>query len=110
MHFIRGINSYLGNKPKIKFSSEFDLHEDKNQRLIDLCLSNNIYTYYSGPAAKSYMDLDLFHEANIKVEFWDYRNYKQYEQLYDPFEHGVSIIDLLLNEGDKSKEYFKFSK
>lgn len=110
MHFIRGINAYLGNKPKIQFSSDFDLHEEKNQRLIDLCLANNISTYYSGPAAQSYMDLEMFSDAQIKVVFWDYSNYKKYEQLHDSFEGGVSVIDLLLNEGLNSKEFFKFSK
>jgi hypothetical protein len=27
----------------------------------------------------------------------NYENYKEYEQLYPPFEHGVTILDLILN-------------
>ena len=56
------------------------------------------------------MDLEMFSDAQIKVVFWDYSNYKKYEQLHDSFEGGVSVIDLLLNEGLNSKEFFKFSK
>ena len=36
-----------------------------------------------------------------------YSDYPEYEQLFPPFEHGVSILDLIFNEGLGS---FKFMK
>jgi hypothetical protein len=37
----------------------------------------------------------------------DYSGYKPYGQLYPPFEHGVSVIDLIFNEGPAAREYMK---
>lgn len=108
MHFIRHLNSFLDIKTKIIFSSDYELHEEKNQRLLNLCIELGIKDYYSGPAARNYMDLQLFIENKINVHFWDYSGYQVYNQLNPPFEHGVSIIDLLFNEGKNSKNYFKF--
>ena len=30
-----------------------------------------------------------------------YEGYREYPQLHGPFEHGVSVLDLLLNVGDR---------
>ena len=83
------------------FSSEYNLDEDcKTQKLVSICKQANANIYYSGPAAKNYMDIDLFEKENIEVRYFDYSNYKEYNQLHDKFEHGVTILDLLLNEGN----------
>ena len=37
----------------------------------------------------------------------DYSGYPEYEQLYGPFEHQVSIVDLILNEGPDAPKYLK---
>ena len=49
----------------------------------------------------------LAKQENIKVEWMDYSGYKEYEQLNSPFEHGVTILDLIFNEGDRAKEFMK---
>ena len=59
------------------------------------------------PAAKDYMDVNLFEKNNVRVEWLDYAGYKEYAQLYPPFEHGVSIIDLLFNTGQEANSYLK---
>ncbi|MCC7532408.1 MAG: WbqC family protein, partial [Bacteroidia bacterium] len=59
----------------------------------------------SGPAAKAYMDETLFEKENIKVHYWNYSGYKEYNQLFPPFEHGVTILDLLFNEGNDALKY-----
>jgi hypothetical protein len=43
----------------------------------------------------------------IDIEWMDYSNYPEYNQLYPPFEHAVSIIDLIFNEGDNATKYMK---
>lgn len=107
MHFINGINNYLNIDVNIRYSSEFNLADEKTQRLVDICKQTGITDYYSGPAAKAYMDEGKFLSENINVHFWDYSGYPEYTQLNCGFEHGVSVIDLIMNEGLDS---FKFLK
>lgn len=92
---------------RIVRSEDFELLEDRNERLVDICRKLGGTEYYSGPAAKSYMDESLFETAGIKVNFLNYDGYPEYEQLYPPFEHAVSILDLLFNEGPNARKYLK---
>jgi hypothetical protein len=109
LHFINEINHRLGIQTEIKFSSEFELAEEKTQRLVNICKNLNVTDYYSGPAAEAYMELKKFELQNINVHYWDYSGYPAYEQLYGNFEHGVSVIDLLMCEGDSSINFLKFT-
>ena len=34
-----------------------------------------------------------------------YDGYPEYPQLHPPFEHAVSVLDLLLNTGDRAPSY-----
>lgn len=105
--FINAINRLLRIKTKISWSMEFDLPEGKNEKLIAICKQCNANIYLSGPAAKSYLDEELFKKEGIKVEWMDYSGYPEYPQLYPPFEHGVSIIDLIFNTGPEATKYMK---
>lgn len=107
LYFIRAINSFLGIKTEILSSSDFYLAEDRNQRLIDICNALKATDYYSGPSAKNYLNELMIKNAGINVHYIDYSKYKEYHQLYPPFEHGVSILDMLLNLGEESKQHFK---
>jgi hypothetical protein len=102
LHFINGINKYLKITTPIRLSSEFKLHEERNQRLINICKDVNTTDYYSGPSAKSYMNETMFAANNINVHYFDYSSYPIYVQLYGEFEHGVSILDLIFNKGLES--------
>ena len=95
--FIIAINQILGIKTKIRFSSEFEIYGDQTEKLINICKQSNATVYISGPAAKTYFDEQLANKENILVKYMNYENYKEYEQLYPPFEHGVTILDLILN-------------
>ena len=39
----------------------------------------------------------------------DYSGYLEYPQLYPPFEHNVSVLDLIFNTGPKARMYMKDS-
>ena len=95
--FIIAINQILGIKTKIRFSSEFEIYGDQTVKLINICKQCNATIYISGPAAKGYFDEQLANKENIQVKWMNYENYKEYEQLHPPFEHGVTILDLILN-------------
>lgn len=107
LHFMKGIMNLLNITTDIRLSSEFDLAEDRNERLLNICKALNATHYISGPAAKDYLDADMFAAAGIEVEWADYSGYREYRQLHGGFEHGVSIVDLLLNEGSNSPKYLK---
>ncbi len=105
--FIRKICQLLEINTEIVDSRNLNLKGDRQERLIDACKKLNAETYISGSAAKSYLNENLFNEQQINVEWMDYSNYKKYSQLFPPFEHGVSILDLIFNEGLDAKNYLK---
>jgi hypothetical protein len=107
---INHICSISGISTKITDSANFELKGDPTERLVSICKQAGADVYLSGPAAKNYLRESLFTEEGVKVEWMDYDNYPEYAQLYPPFSHAVSIIDLLFNVGDKAGEYMKFSK
>ena len=108
--FISTINEILGIKTKIRFSSEFELFEGQTEKLIGICKQCNADVYLSGPAAKDYFDEVVAQKENVKVEWMDYRGYSEYNQLFPPFEHGVSILDLIFNEGLNATKFMKSFK
>jgi hypothetical protein len=99
---IKTICEVLDIKTKIISSAEFQLTEDRNERLLQICHDLDATQYLSGPAAKEYMDMNLFKDAGVEVIWMDYSKYPVYEQMYGVFEHGVSILDVIFNCGPKS--------
>lgn len=107
--FIKRINEYLHIDTEIIDDRSLELNGDKNDRLIQICEQLDCKHYYSAPAAKNYMDIERFDKNNIKVEFMDYKGYPMYKQLYGEFDHYVSILDLLFNQGPNSISLIKRS-
>ncbi len=105
--FIDEICDILGIKTKIRDSREFVLKEGKSERLLALVQEMGGTHYLSGPAARDYLDESIFEEAGILVEWMSYSGYKEYHQLFPPFEHGVSVLDLIFNEGENAKNFIK---
>ena len=106
--FIKSICDYLGITTKITHSSAYQMGEGKTERLVALCLQTNATHYLSGPSAKDYIDKSSFDKKNIVLKWMDYSNYKEYNQLNSAFEHGVSILDLIFNEGANSRTFLKY--
>lgn len=86
-------------------SRAFELTGQKQDRLLDLLKQTKATHYISGPAAKSYIDEFAFDAAGINLIWKDYAGYPEYNQKHAPFEHGVSILDLIFNEGPNSSRY-----
>jgi hypothetical protein len=108
--FLKEICNFLKIETEISFSSKYEIGEGKTERLINICKQANANTYISGPSAKSYLEENLFLENNINLEWFGYSGYKEYEQLYPPFEHSVSILDLIFNMGEDTHKYLKSTK
>jgi hypothetical protein len=82
---------------------------DPTERLLKLCLACGATYYLSGPAAKSYLDVDLFAQHGIEVGWMDYSGYKEYPQLWGDFDPSLSIVDLLLNTGLEAGRFLERS-
>ena len=106
--FIESICNYLDIKTTISKSSDYTLHDEKTQRLGELCIQAGATEYISGPAAKGYMDEVIFADMGIKLTWFDYAGYRDYPQLWGEFTHGVTILDLLFNCGKDSPRYMRY--
>ena len=67
--FMTEINHILGISTKMRMSSEFKLSEGKSERLLNICKQTGADTYLSGPAARDYLDEEIFKKQNINVIF-----------------------------------------
>lgn len=105
--FIKEICDILQISTKISWSSDYELRNGKTERLVGLCEEAGGAVYLSGPAAKDYIVNNCFTEAGITLKYMDYTGYPQYTQLYGDFIHEVTVLDLIFNEGPKSREYMK---
>jgi hypothetical protein len=103
--FLDGICQLLGIRTPLTWSHDHEAHGTKTERLVSLCRSVRATSYLSGPTARDYLDESLFEEAGIDLQFMEYSGYREYEQLYPPFEHAVSILDLLVHTGSAASSY-----
>jgi hypothetical protein len=96
----------LGIDTTISWSTDHaSRSSDKTERLVEICRSAGATTYLSGPAAREYLDEALFEAEGMSVAWMDYSGYRPYEQVYPPFEHAVTVLDLLFHQGPSSPAY-----
>lgn len=105
--FLTALCGLLKIKTEFRFSREFEPHGDKSERLLNICKDLNATEYLSGPAAKDYLDVAMFNDSGITVRWLDYSGYTPYPQLFDKFEHGVSLVDLIFNVGPGAVHHLK---
>lgn len=103
--FIKYLCDVLNIKTKLVQSSEFTLSGNKSEKVLGICKELGADVYVSGPAARDYLDEGLFFREGMTVEWMDYEYYKEYSQQHLPFEHHVTVLDLIFNEGPKSRAY-----
>jgi hypothetical protein len=109
--FLESLKEMLGISTPLLFSSEYGFEKDeKNQQLLKLCHKAGATRYLSGPAAAGYLDVKTFESEGVSVSVYDYSGYPEYRQSFPPFEHAVSAIDLILNEGPSASQYLKSFK
>ncbi|PWG04260.1 WbqC family protein [Polaribacter aquimarinus] len=103
--FINVICKILEIDTKITFSKDLNLVGNKSEKIINICKQLNAKSYISGPAAKNYIDKELFKKEKIDLKWMDYSKYKPYHQLHGSFNHNVTILDLIFNEGENAKNF-----
>jgi hypothetical protein len=95
------LNGWLGIKRRLVRASELGIEGERSQRLLNICLSQGARRYLSGNAAQSYLDLELFADHGIEVQWQNYQH-PVYPQQHGEFVPFLSALDLLLNCGDES--------
>jgi hypothetical protein len=106
-HFIRAVCEALGIATRLTDSTEYPADGSRSERVLSLCRAAGATRYLSGPSARTYLEEDGFTRAGIEVEYIDYSGYPEYPQLYPPFDHAVTVLDLLFNVGAEAPHYMK---
>jgi hypothetical protein len=106
--FICGV---LGISTRFHWSNDFTLPEGRVDKLVAMCQQLGAGTYVSGPAAHDYIGEppNAFSAAGIEVEYFDYSGYPEHRQLFPPFEHSVTVLDLIFNEGERAPMFMKWT-
>ena len=105
--FLEAVCGYLGIATPLVSSTPEDAAAGPAERLVALCRRVGADTYLSGPSARSYLDEGAFARAGIAVRYMDYTGYPEYPQLYPPFVHEVSIVDLLFQTGPDAATFLR---
>jgi len=105
-HLIRTIShQLLGLRTLFRDSRDFVLRGRKQDRLLELLKLVEADAYVSGPSARSYLDPERFAAARIELVWKDYSAYPEYPQMYPPFLHEVTVLDLLFHTGTDAPRY-----
>lgn len=105
--FMRAIADRLGFATEFVWSSDLSAGGQKTDRLLSICQELGADCYLSGPAAETYFEGEKFQTAGVAYRWMDYGGYPEYPQQHGDFEHGVSVIDLLMNVGDEARKFMK---
>lgn len=102
---IKGISKdILKLDTQFEDSRKYNLEKNKGERVLELLTKCNADHYLSGPAAKDYLDINMFQNNKIGLEYIVY-DYPEYPQLHGEFHHFVTILDVLFNCGEEFPKY-----
>jgi hypothetical protein len=107
--FLEAIAGLLGIRTSLSWSTDYEAEGAKTERLVSLCHAAGATEYVTGPRARDYLDDTAFEDAGIRLSYFDYSGYPEYEQLHPPFEHEVTVLDLILHTGAEAPQYMKSS-
>ena len=95
--------------PLAKIIEDLKIFENKTQKLVSICSKLNATCYISGISGHDYLDENLFGEQKIKLIYENFIHPK-YNQIHGDFIENMSIIDLVMNQGDTSMKILLDSK
>jgi hypothetical protein len=76
----------------------------KGEKVIKICKILGCMQFINGPSSRSFMDENLFKQEGIQLNYMSY-SYPKYKQLFEPFSHQVTVLDVLFNCGPNSKNF-----
>lgn len=96
------IATALGIQCKWVKASDLNISGAKDgEKIIKICKKLECDYFINGPASKEFMNEELFKHENISLNYIEY-SYPEYTQLQKPFNHYVSVLDLIFNCGSES--------
>lgn len=98
---IAWLSKKLGITTPVTRSSALKTIGRKEEKIINICKALGAEELYDSKAARSILDIRIFQDAKIKIEFQDYIH-PVYRQVYKPFIPYMSAIDLLFQYGPES--------
>jgi WbqC-like protein family len=104
---LRKCAEWLGITTNFILESELGVSTKRTERILDVCDSLKADTYVSGPGGHNYLQEDLFAKRGIKLEYQEFRPLPYRQRFAKDFVPNLSIIDLLANLGDDSRDYVK---
>lgn len=104
----RRICEAIGIRTEFENSTDFPESDDPTGRLVEICRRLDATEYLTGPTAADYLDVRQFDEAGIECRFMKY-DHPEYPQVHPPFDHRVSIVDLIAHCGFECRPWIGHS-
>lgn len=109
IYIIENLLKILGIETKLERSSKLKLPGKATERLVEISRKLGAGTYLSGAGGRLYLEIEKFKSETIGIIFQDFLH-PRYDQLYcqrQDFLENLSIVDLLFNQGEKSRDILK---
>lgn len=109
IEFIKLCCNYLDIHTRLVRASEFNVKGKKSHLLLDICKQFDTTEYLTSLGAYEYLEKDkqIFDQENIKIKYHNFIH-PTYKQRGKKFIEKLSIIDLLFNEKENSRERFNY--
>jgi hypothetical protein len=96
---------FLGIATRFADSRRYAPSGKAQDRLLDLLGEVGATRYLSGPSARQYIDPAGFATRGVELVWKDYSGYPEYPQFHPPFDHRVTVLDLLFHVGPDAPRY-----
>jgi hypothetical protein len=104
------ILEWLGIRVNVIFESRLGVKAEGTRRLVEICRAVGADVYVSGPGGRGYMEEKLFPSNGVKLEYQDYSPIPYGQRFVKEFVPNLSVLDLLFNMGEESREFVAPSK
>jgi hypothetical protein len=95
----------LGIDTRFVQSRELGADGTGAERVLAIARALGASEYVSGPAGRAYLDPAAFAAAGIALTWKQYDGYPEYAQFHPPFQHAVTVLDLLFHVGPRASEH-----
>ena len=103
---IKSISSYLVLRTTFSFASETPLESSSTVRLLELCAHYKATTYLCGSGSSNYLDITLFDDANISIQYVVAPQESYFQPKRTAFTSGLSIIDACFSLSPKEVQLY----
>lgn len=103
IYMLRWFLEILNIRVPVRSAGEWQFQGEKSALVLDMCKQVGASQYIFGALGRDYADVPAFEAAGVEVHFQDYRH-PNYPQLHGAFAPYLSIVDLLFNCGDESRD------